>query len=88
MTTQYCDLVFFYGYKSKKNHTTKYLLLLELSIHYLSPLYPLRVAGELEPIPADFGREAEFTLDRSPTYRRANIHRQTTILSHSHLWSI
>ena len=40
-------------------------------IHRL-PLYPFKGrGGSLEPIPANIGREAGYTLDRSPAYRRA-----------------
>ena len=31
-----------------------------------------RVAGKLEPIPADYGRKAGYTLDKSPGHHRAD----------------
>jgi len=42
-------------------------------------------AGGLEPIPAVIGREAGYTLDRSPVYHRATQRqtRQTTTHTHS-----
>lgn len=42
--------------------------------------YLLRVVGELEPIPVDFGQETGYSLGRSPVYLRAN----TEANSHSH----
>ncbi|CAB1444332.1 unnamed protein product [Pleuronectes platessa] len=35
--------------------------------------------GELEPIPADIGREVWYVLDSSPAYPGVNVQRQTTI---------
>ena len=46
----------------------------------------VRVTGGLEPIPADFGREAGYTLDKSPVHRRANTERQTCTHSHIHTY--
>ena len=40
--------------------------------------------GLLEPIPAFKGREAGYTLDRSPAYRRANTQRQTFTLTNTY----
>lgn len=34
--------------------------------------FSVRVGGKLDLIPGDFGREAKYTLDRSPIYRIAN----------------
>ncbi|XP_056887457.1 uncharacterized protein LOC130524919 [Takifugu flavidus] len=51
--------------------------------HFLPLVPPLRVAGGLEPIPAQ-GAEAGYTLDWTPVNCRANTYRQTTILSHTH----
>ena len=48
------------------------------SIHPFSvPFYPQSGHGGLEPIPANSGCEAEYTLDRSPVHRRAT-QRQTS----------
>ena len=50
----------------------------------------VRVTGGLEPIPADSGREAGYTLDKSPVHRRADIwsqkERETTIHAHIHTY--
>jgi len=52
----------------------------EPSIHFLYPLSIVRVAGWLEPIPVVIGREAGYTLDRSPVHHT----RQTTTHTHTH----
>ncbi|KAJ8277042.1 hypothetical protein GJAV_G00070820 [Gymnothorax javanicus] len=46
------------------------------------------VAGELEPIPADYGRRQEPTLNSSPIHRRAHTPFTHHSLSHSYLWAI
>lgn len=45
--------------------------------------YAIGVAVGLEPIPAVIEREAGYTLDTSPVYRKGNAERQTT--THSRL---
>ncbi len=54
-----------------------------LSIHYLNHL-SLEGHRGLEPIPAGIGREAGYTLDRSPVNHRAD--RQTTTDAHIHTY--
>lgn len=50
---------------------------------------PVKGCGGPEPTPAVVGGKAEYTLDRSPVYRRPDIYRQTNHShSHSHLWPI
>ena len=46
------------------------------------PFYSQLGHGGLEPIPANFGREAGYTLDRSPVHRRAT-QRQTSTHTHT-----
>lgn len=60
-------------HKSVKNSPKRFNRLMEdRYIHSLTvTAYP--VQGKLEPIPADYGREAAYTLDKSPGYRRAMI---------------
>ena len=59
------------------------------SIHFLFLfLSNFGSQGSAGAVPAVKGREAVYTLDRSPAYCRANAHRQTDIHSHSHLPSI
>lgn len=38
---------------------------MSISLLISIPLYPLQVAGKLEPIQADFGYRVEFALDRT-----------------------
>ena len=59
------------------------------SIFY-TRLIQFRAAGGLEPIPAVIGREARYTLDRSPVHHRATLTNQTNNhpSSDSLLWSI
>ena len=57
------------------------------SIHTLPILLILWGSrGELEPIPADIGREAGDTLDGSPAYRRVHITTKATINTHIHTY--
>lgn len=40
----------------------------------VSQSFSVTVAGKLEPIPAEFGRKAGYTLNRVPIHYRATIH--------------
>lgn len=57
-----------------------------LGVHpsIISTAYPLRVAGKLELILADFRHKAGYNLSRAPFYHRLT----QTSHSHSHLWEI
>jgi len=56
------------------------------SIHFLYPLNPsVGSRGGLEPIPAVIGREAGYTLDRSPVHHRDTQRQTTQTATHAHI---